>query len=393
MSRIPAAAHPPVLWWWASLVIVRVGDHVDRWRTVSWPSVRDGAVVAGPGWAVRVAAVVDLATSVLLLGAIGLCALPWLRTRRLHRAWDLDPPPESLLPRLSIPPGPVASLLRADLATPTTNTAITYPNGFRPAVAVLAPFFPLSRRDPEAAGFVLRHELAHAGAGDHLLSGAGSPLRALVRVIVPVGVAMAVVTQLIPDRLGEARAQTVVFVGNTLTLALGLLAALWVAELEADRAAAEREGARAAARSLGAGLDAGHRGLTLSHPPQRLRQWLVVRWANPVAAAGLLLFYPLTVLARWGLLVAVALLSYSRVPDTSVSMAWSLFGDAALASLARSGRELVVFGVLVIAWPVLRPAWERLWLGAPGRSIALLPGNLLGGALCIGGGLALATLG
>ncbi|MEZ5231735.1 MAG: hypothetical protein R2749_03365 [Acidimicrobiales bacterium] len=322
----------------------------------------------------------------LLLGAIGLCALPWLRTRRLHRAWDLDPPPESLLPRLSIPPGPVASLLRADLATPTTNTAITYPNGFRPAVAVLAPFFPLSRRDPEAAGFVLRHELAHAGAGDHLLSGAGSPLRALVRVIVPVGVAMAVVTQLIPDRLGEARAQTVVFVGNTLTLALGLLAALWVAELEADRAAAER-GAPAAARSLGAGLDAGHRGLTLSHPPRRLRQWFVVRWANPVAAAGLLLLYPLTVLARWALLVAVALLSYSRVPDTSVSMAWSLFGDAALASLARSGRELVALGVLVIAWPVLRRGAPLV--GRTGRSIALLPGNPLGGALCIGGDLVL----
>lgn len=258
-----------------------------------------------------------------------------------------------------------------------------YPVSWRRArLAVFGPLVALWRRDRPAAQAVLLHEVAHARTGDHLFLGLGSPFVALVNLWLPLlavfGVLPVVGFALVQyPTTGELASQLLLLLTLAPRTLLLPVAALWAAELSADRYVVD-SGRQAGLRSaLGTQDHGGNRYLRslthLSHPPRALRLWAIR--GGPRRDVVLLASWPLLVLA----LLLVILVS--AVP------AWFLLGysgpevvEAALRNsgvfLSDSSRIWGSAALLLLIWPVAARRWTRWWAGrAADRSSVPVPAS------------------
>lgn len=327
----------------------------------------------------RISAAAEATMTIVYAAAIVAVALPHVRERIVERAYRLTPADESLLGRL-------ATDCEARIEVPVTSnfarsdeSAITYPRGWRPQIGIFAPTIVGLSSDPERASFVVRHELAHARAGDHLLGGAIGPLRPISRFAVPVLLVVVLLTIAFPDAYSEARAAAIINAANSLLLLSGLVVALWLSELEADRHAVETG-------TYPADTFGGRRRLIglLTHPPRWLRQRAVGAWRSTPRATIMLLVYPVSVAARWLGLTVVAVIALSLVPQTTVADSWGFIDESALWAARRSATDMLVFGALLATWPTAGWFWRRIWgVDTDKYSAHFRRANLVAGGVCM----------
>jgi len=148
------------------------------------------------------------------------------------------------------------------------------------------------------------------------------------------------------------------------------VAALWLAELNADEFTTHVAGPDALRHALGGskGTDApiAARALALlSHPPRRLR--LLCAAPRPAGTVALLAAWPAALIAQLGLLIAGAFVAYlligQQLPDIGTDL---LAGTRQF--LAGNRILLITAVILLLGWPVLARPWDRLW--SPRRSSA-----------------------
>nr|WP_255426940.1 M48 family metalloprotease [Pseudonocardia sp. C8] len=267
--------------------------------------------------------------------------------------------------------------VRANL-TRSGRLVRVYPAGLRRArVAVFAPFVKQWRADRAGAEAVLLHEIAHLRTGDHLLLGIGSPFVALLNVWLPLlllgGVLPWVVFALSDEPTAWVLAGQLPLLVTELPRQLLLpVAALWAAELAADRHTARLGRSDDLIRVLQHGVST-RTGryqrmlLGMSHPPPGMRRAVLLggRWGDVALLAG----WPLSLI----LLLVVILVG--AVP------AWLLIGQAptlleqAMTNsggfLRDSARLWVPAIVLLALWPVLGRAWTAWWSGATTAGVGI----------------------
>ena len=217
---------------------------------------------------------------------------------------------------------------------------------------------------------MLLHEIAHVRAGDHLLLGLGSPFVGFVNLWFPVLVLTGVVPLI---GFGLAQYPTTASLGAQLVLMVSLVprtlllpvAALWCAELAADRAAVAA-GLRA---GLLTAMNATHRGggrrrgalLHLSHPPAALRRRaLHIGYGRDVL---MLVAWPLTSLVLLVVIVVQAALAGwlngASAPDIVAQLR-----EGSTGFLVDNALLWVPSIVLLAGWPALGRSWARWWSGA-----------------------------
>ncbi|WP_225860288.1 hypothetical protein [Streptomyces triticiradicis] len=138
---------------------------------------------------------------------------------------------------------------RVRLSTRSGLSARVHPDGRRTArIGVFAPLVHLWHTDIEAARAALLHELGHLRRGEQHVTGLGSPFTALVRVWPYVLAGFVVLPVTLPAVTGNATAvlvcaEVVLVLEGVPKVLLLVVAALWSAELGADRFAARTAGA------------------------------------------------------------------------------------------------------------------------------------------------------
>ncbi len=236
---------------------------------------------------------------------------------------------------------------------------------------------------------MLLHEIAHLRQGDHLVVGLGSPFPWLVRVWAPVFLAVELVPLAVfyvtqPGLLTAALGgQVVTDLGVIPRQVILPVAALWLAELSADRFAADVLGPAPIERSL-AGHAGGGRYSPLSHPPRPVRRELA--GAARAARAVLLTGWFTALLVQLAVTIVVAtpafLLEGLSLPETAQAI------TRGIRAFLLGGRPIVLAGLaLILAWPYVSRLWLRCWTraapaGPPPRpadhlAAAALPGVLL----------------
>jgi hypothetical protein len=247
-------------------------------------------------------------------------------------------------------------------AAPGNGGAQVYAAGWRaPRILAYPPLVALWEQDPAAARAILVHELGHIRNGEHLLVGRLGPFALLARAWAPVYLALlAAPPLLLPIADEQAFEVAGSLLGGAVTAApSGLIApvlALWVAELTADRVAAEDGRAQPLAGTLSRGRRAF--GRLLTHPPRWLRRALLRR-PDP-ATVAVLAAWPLTFLGELALLGAAALVA-SAGERWTLAQAWHHYTGAGHGFASAGLRTCLVAGLLLLCWPWLSGGWPALW--------------------------------
>ena len=375
------------------------------------------------------AALLDvLPPAAMLLGLLVVLA-PWLRRGYLERRFGLHDPPEDvqvLSDITSFVRARAAGLrVRCNLAR-GGDLAFVYPSGYgKTTLAVFGGLVKLWRTDRPAAEAVLLHEVAHYRAGDVVLIGAGSFFSGLFRymasgfilffllpqfvLLVHIYVggylemreiwAQSHATEELLSGLGVSIPATPPapsyweYVSTTLAAMLGRylftsasfamevarfvvlpLAAIWTAELHADRAVVEQQGSAEPLRRGLALVGTGGRWwrwllFRLSHPPVRLRLWITHR-RHEHALAMLILLFPLAYVLRLLILHARAMAMYVSA-DLPVSELLGQFTANSMTYFTTLMPVLWTMAFVLVAWPWLQPYWLRLsGGGSPGLAVS-----------------------
>jgi hypothetical protein len=250
-----------------------------------------------------------------------------------------------------------------------------YPVGWRAAwIAVFTPLFPLWDQDRAAAQAILLHEVALRRHGDQFVVGLSSPLVRLLRIWVPVFGLLTVAPLIIYVALGRGLlTQAVSGRGAQLLLqpaALLILpvAALWLAELNADQVTARILGGEALRNALAITRESRlARSLRLlSRPPRRLR----LRYAAPRRAGTftVLAAWPVALVVQLLVIIAGALIAYLLVSQSPHDIGTNVL--AGTHEFLGSDRILIIAAiVLLLCWPVLARPWGQLWSSVPGPDL------------------------
>ncbi len=248
---------------------------------------------------------------------------------------------------------------RLRISTRSGLSARVYPGGRRaPRVGVFAPLVHLWDTDVAAARAVLLHELGHLRRGEQHVAGLGSPFTALVRVWPYVLVVFVVVPVALLFATGNATAtltlaEVVLVLFSVPKVLLLVVAALWSAELDADRWAVRTAGRDALVRALRRLEQGDHGGLArLHHPPVRLRIWCATRQESGAVQLLSALLWPSALLAQLllavlGAVPAYELLGASRERATREALA------LAHHALTADPAWWVTLAV-VLLWPLVR---------------------------------------
>jgi Zn-dependent protease with chaperone function len=381
-----ARTMPPWLWVWLLGYLIAAMPQEIRllhYTSVTYFGELSGREGGGFVWVERLSLIFSLLIYVVILAGAVATMFPHLRGRwvewRFRLAID-DRPIMAEMQEWVSAHDPLVSLrvtIRSD------QMARIYPVGWRSArIAVFRPLPALWRRDREAAQAVLLHEVGHQRHGDQLIVGVGSPFVWLMRIWVPAYlllVLIPVTVYLAVNGSGLAPLITVTSVSQAVLIPAEVflpVTALWLAELGADRMAAQAIGPDAVRQALrataGSRSSAATRALALlSHPPRRLRLRLAA--ARPGDTAALVAAWPVAVVV-WLLVLPAAL--------TVPALLWLGFPSslteigirAAAHDLLADGRPLLIAtAVLLLAWPVLAYPWERLCSPASRPSSAQRP--------------------
>ncbi|WP_329303268.1 M48 family metalloprotease [Streptomyces sp. NBC_00659] len=314
---------PPWLWLTLALFLAQLPALIGHALGVGTDLGRFGE--AGRGrFVTAVLSLVQLLPQFFLLAAVLALLAPRARCRRVERRYGLLAPDDPLMVPPAVVPGSrdgsaephfAAAMTefvhahapgtRLRLSTLDGLSARVYPGGRRATrIGVFAPLVHLWHTDIEAARAVLLHELGHLRRGEQHVTGLGSPLTALVRVwpYVLAGFVVLPVTLLFVT--GNATvvltlAEVVLVLQSVPKVLLLVVAALWSAELAADRFAAGAAGADTVVRALRS-LEKGDRGglARLYHPPVRMRVWCVSRAETTRGRLLPTLLWPLALLAQ-----------------------------------------------------------------------------------------------
>ncbi|MFD9325123.1 hypothetical protein [Streptomyces sp. NPDC060065] len=338
----PARAGGPPPWLWLTLVLFLADAPALIAQTFG---VGSGLGQVGGAdrvlFVIAMLGLVQLLPLFFVLAAVLAIFAPRVRCHFVERRYGLLPPDDPLIaPPKSAPwtgpspapgevPAPhfqdqIAAFLndhapgtQLRLSTQSSLSARVYPGSWRVTrVGVFAPFVHLWETDVEAARVVLLHELGHLRRGEQHVAGLGSPFTALVRVwpyvlagLVVVPVTLLFVTGYATAPLALAQVVLVLF-GVPKALLL-VIAALWSAELAADRFAARAAGPDTLVRVLRHLEDGDRSGLArLYHPPVRLRIWFASRAESVGAQLLLTLLWPSALLGQLLLAVLGAVPAY-----------------------------------------------------------------------------------
>ncbi|MFE7069262.1 hypothetical protein ACFU96_04100 [Streptomyces sp. NPDC057620] len=419
-SRIPAPETPPWLWLCLMLFVLQAPGLLGQvsYRGSGLGEI-DGAQ-QGRSVTAMLSLVQLLPLGFLLAAALALLA-PRARCRFVERRYGLLPLDHPLMAPVARPDlgaggtavphfheqltailNEQASGVEVRISTSSGLFARVYPAGLRTArVGVFAPFVHLWHTDPQAAHAVLIHELGHLRHGDQHVAGLGSPFTALVRGWPYVFAVLVVppVTWLFVTGDATARpvlAEVVLILCSLPMVLLLVVAALWSAELAADRVAVRECGAEAVVRALRASQEGDQGGLArLHHPPIRLRVRFALRASDPAAQSLLTLLWPLALLTKLLIAVLGALSAYALLgarqdrlaghvlglahtsltadPAWWATLAVVLLWPTATAALARTGRRAIH------TTPTVQAAWtaQAVRLPRPYAIAALLPATLL----------------
>ncbi|PBC65735.1 hypothetical protein BKI49_00245 [Streptomyces sp. Tue6028] len=248
---------------------------------------------------------------------------------------------------------------RLRISTRSGLSARVYPGDRRATrVGVFAPLVHLWETDAAAARAVLLHELGHLRRGEQHVAGLGSPFTALVRVWPYVLVVFVVVPVALLFATGNATAtltlaEVVLVLFSVPKVLLLVVAALWSAELDADRWAVRTAGPDALVRALRRLEQGDHGGLArLHHPPVRLRIWCATREESGAVQLLSALLWPSALLAQLllavlGAVPAYELLGASRERATREALA------LAHHALTADPAWWVTLAV-VLVWPLVR---------------------------------------
>lgn len=378
---------PPWLWLW---LVVYVG--------LSLPSKFEGwkaslALILNPepisffgedvGRLAYVAAVPYLMLDAVFIAGLLTVLAPWARAAYLERRFRLGEFPSTSPPALAEiaefahrhAPGAV---MKFNAFSPG-QTAFVYPLGYRrSAIAIFGGFVKLWRVDREAAEAVLLHEISHLRNGDALIMGSGSLFTAFLRYgfavawICLLAACFSLVGILVKadyiDGMNPLLGYSLVAVAMFLTatyfafmmapIFLMLpITAIWVAELNADRFAANTQNSHApllAALHELSGKTSWWRWVLsrMSHPPTRLRMWLAPRWKGSAASAFILLAFPVAVLAQS---------AFSVVESTGYEPGRGAFADEFLVKLKTQLDGSYAVWIFLCLAILLWPAASRLW--------------------------------
>lgn len=451
-SRAPAQMPPWLWFWLGLFILGFPGVYSNVERTVEQVGAmgRFSARMAEFGtfpWVLTFfsypGVLVDLLPPAVMLLGLVLVLVPQARRWLVERRYRLGPLPGGVAEAREIAEFAAAHASGVEVMGNLVRgreLAMVYPAGYRRTrLAVFGGLVRLWRQDRAAAEAVVLHELAHHRHGDVPIIGAGSLFQLLARyTVLGFLVCLALpqiihsATLLIQGYLEAARLdaqmrelmegmrrsgisvppyesaydfgeQLLVNAGilgkGLLTLAPTVffqmlvfmvmpLAAIWSAELYADRFVVERQGSSAA---LERGLLMLQRRarwwrwliFRLSHPPVRLRQW----FARDEAGRGhwLLLMFPAAYLVKLAVLWGMA-----------ASALASMGGGLNLVENTRTyfatlAPAVVAAGLLVLAWPAVRtlatqwPPRVQATVAGPGTvAVPITRANLVCGLALLG---------
>ncbi|MFF3446169.1 M48 family metalloprotease [Streptomyces sp. NPDC002667] len=315
---------PPWLWLTLALFLAQLPALLGHAVDVGTGLAPSGAAGRGPV-VTAVLGLVQLLPQFFLLAAVLALLAPRTRCRVVERRHGLLAPDHPLM----APPAPPAPGSRdprpephfsaemaafvhehapgAQLRLSTRDglSARVYPGGRRTArIGVFAPLVHLWQTDAEAARAVLLHEIGHLRRGEHHVAGLGSPFTTLVRVwpYVLAGFVVLPVTLLFVTGNATAvltLAEVVLVLCGVPKVLLLVVAALWSAELGADRFACRAAGADTVVRALHRLEPGDHGGLArLHHPPVAMRVRCVRRAETTRVRLLLTLLWPLALFAQ-----------------------------------------------------------------------------------------------
>jgi Zn-dependent protease with chaperone function len=354
--------------------------------------------------------VIDLAPTLILATGLATVILPWLRAAYLEQRFNLAQPS-----RVSPALEEISSFIKdhAPSIAIKTNTrrydqlCFVYPLSYRrTAIAVFGGLAKLWRSDREAAEAALLHEVAHYCYGDSLIVGAGSFFEWSVRRGLFLTFLVFLVFQIYSDVTtvglnNLAASEAVVTLGYRilisvlLSFCLALLTALyyfslpiigiWCAEFNADRFASQfAESSGGVGRALEKLADpiSWWRWLLfrLSHPPNRIRQWMVSHSASLAGLVVVLLFYPLTYVLEllvglgatlfrnfawnWQSFIARAA---GRTTGVEYTDTWVNILSSIKEGLAQIVAPWFFMAALLLLWPFLERYWQRFFSRERGR--------------------------
>ncbi|MCO6010943.1 hypothetical protein NE236_38895 [Actinoallomurus purpureus] len=365
-----ATVAPPWIWmFFIGYLAIGVPDSIDTWQ-------RQLADYSGhhsvPFTLLKVFAAVELLPVAFLVAGLAGVVLPSVRGRLVERRFGLVPDDRPVIAEMRRFVEAYAPGVELRVTLRPGRQARVYPVGLRRArIAVFRPMAALWRQDRQAAQAVLLHEIAHLRQGDHLIVGLGSPFPWLVRVWAPAFLLAELLPALIlfatrPPLLGTTvGAQVVLDLGAVPRQLILPVAALWLAELGADRFPAEVVGPDALRRALERSRSAPWYS-PLSHPPAGVRRKLA---AHPRAATLILLtgwFAALVVKLAATIAAATPafLMIGNSVPETARGL------TRGVRAFLVDGRPLLLVALaLLLTWPLLAPVWTRRWSPGtpPGR--------------------------
>ncbi|MFE1796033.1 hypothetical protein ACFW9L_07690 [Streptomyces sp. NPDC059517] len=418
--RAPAPEPPPWLWLCLVLFVLQVPGLLGQVSHRGSGLGEIGGAQQGRSVTAMLSLVQLLPLGFLLAAALALLA-PRARCRYVERRYGLLPPNHPLMApaartgsgdggtaaphfheQMTTVLNEHASGVELRVSTRPGPFARVYPAGLRTArIGIFAPFVHLWHADPQAAHAVLMHEIGHLRHGDQHVAGLGSPFTALVRGWPYVFAVLVVppVTLLFVTGDATARpvlAEVVLILCSLPMVLLLVVAALWSAELAADRVAVRECGAEAVVRALRASQEGDRGGLArLHHPPVRLRVRFTLRASDAAAQSLLTLLWPLALLTKLLITVLGALSAYALLgarqdrvvghvlglahtsltadPAWWATLAVVLLWPTATAALARTGRRAIHTTPTVQA----ASAAQAVRLPRPYAIAALLPAMLL----------------
>ncbi len=370
---------PPWLWLWlagdlAVLIPAEVSNEYHQIALYTGHGEIAPQVTAGTPYALLLLfTILSGLTCAIFAAAVIATVFPRLRGRRVERRLGLAPvgtdDDGAVLAEMRLFVGQHDASIRLRATARDDQMARIYPVGWRTArIAVFRPLPELWRRDREAAQAILLHEVAHRRHGNQLVVGLASPLVWLMRIWVPAFVVLALAPVVVYGALGGGLLTQAVAGQGALQLLqpAGLLilpvAALWLAELDADLVTARVLGAEPVRRALDATRNIRLLGL-LSRPPRRMR----MRYATsrPTGTFALLAAWPAALVAQLLVIIAGAAIAYllisQSLPDTGRDLL------AGTHQFLLSNQILIIAAIiLLLLWPLLARPWDRLWSGWPG---------------------------
>lgn len=282
---------------------------------------------------------------------------------------------------------------------PANQLAFVYPVGYRKTgIAIFPSLIKLWRSDRSSAETILLHEVAHYRHGDALIVGAGNYFRVVVEhwfflylslCLIPLVLVLLDQTitffqeltqlsqlgipllSLLPSAIFHKITQLWFFLLPGIFFQfLGLLfwmanifmlplIGIWCAEFNADRTAME---ARESPDDLVQAIEKLHHQIhwwdwllnRMTHPPNKMRQWMATYSKNTICLVLLLLVFPLTYLTK---LLAMIGRSLTVAPlGITVDI-----GAGITTFFMTVAPTYLLMAILLLLWPLVSGYWERFF--------------------------------